>query len=213
MKKRRLVISVIALLSCIFVIILLFSSCSFFESKLNYIKGRLIGVEYNIEEYDNYGRLSMTAHGKSIDINCNKVAEKGFDSSGNVITNYTLSSVLNITVDGHEWNPCGSSIIFAENGLKKDVDFQQKNIEGNNNDLTSLPPVSKFVNQYRNYFGKPRVVVIKSQLGFPICAYSGDKVYFELPEDLPKMTKLVIDGRVLYIHRVNFDIIDLNLLK
>lgn len=31
--------------------------------------------------------------------------------------------------------------------------------------------------------------------------------------DLPKMTKLMIDGKALYIHRANFQIIDKELLK
>ncbi len=65
----------------------------------------------------------------------------------------------------------------------------------------------------KNYFGKARVVVIQSQLGDPICAYSGDSVYYEVCEDLPKTTKLMIDGKALYIHRANFQIIDKELLN
>jgi len=47
----------------------------------------------------------------------------------------------------------------------------------------------------------------------PICAYSGDEVYWEIPNDLPKMTKLMIDGKALYIHRANFEIIDKKLIE
>ena len=46
----------------------------------------------------------------------------------------------------------------------------------------------------------------------PVTAYSGDEVYWEIPDDLPKMTKLMIDGKALYIHRANFQIIDKALL-
>lgn len=42
--------------------------------------------------------------------------------------------------------------------------------------------------------------------------YSGDKVYWEVCDDLPKTTKLMIDGKALYIHRANFQIIDKDLL-
>ena len=56
-------------------------------------------------------------------------------------------------------------------------------------------------------------MVIHSQLGDPICAYSGDKVYWEVCEDLPKTTKLMVDGKALYIHRANFQIIDKELLQ
>ena len=65
----------------------------------------------------------------------------------------------------------------------------------------------------KNKFGKSRVVVIKSQLGQPITAYSGDKVYWTVPKKLPKMTKLMIDGKALYIHRANYQIIDTSLLN
>lgn len=44
------------------------------------------------------------------------------------------------------------------------------------------------------------------------CAYSGNEVYWEVCQDLPKTTKLMIDGKALYIHRANFQIIDKNLL-
>ena len=56
--------------------------------------------------------------------------------------------------------------------------------------------MARVVNKYKNYFGKSEVVVIQSQLGVPICAYSGEKGYWEIPDDLPKMTKLMIDGKL-----------------
>lgn len=68
------------------------------------------------------------------------------------------------------------------------------------------------VNRYKNAFGKPVVAIIQSQLGDPICAFSGNNVYWELCEDLPKTTKLMIDGHALYIHRANFQLIDRDLL-
>jgi len=68
------------------------------------------------------------------------------------------------------------------------------------------------VNDYKNFFGKGYVVVIQSQPGVPICAYSGDDAYWEVRDDLPKTTKLMIDGKALYIHRANFQIIDKDLI-
>ena len=56
-------------------------------------------------------------------------------------------------------------------------------------------------------------MLIQSQLGVPVCVYEGDDVYWEIPDDLPKMTKLMIDGKPLYIHRANFQIIDTELLE
>ena len=45
-----------------------------------------------------------------------------------------------------------------------------------------------------------------------IAAFSGDNVYWEIPDDLPKMTKLMVDGKALYIHRANYQIIDKDLI-
>lgn len=73
--------------------------------------------------------------------------------------------------------------------------------------------MARLVNKYKNAFGKSRIVVVKSQLGQPITAFSGEDVYWEIPNDLPKTTKLMIDDKALYIHRGNFQIIDKALLE
>ena len=139
--------------------------------------------------------------------------ESGLDSDGSSTTSYPLASVVTITIDGKQMESCGNTIIFAESGLKPDVDFSLSDIDSSANGITSLTSVARVVNKYKNYFGKSEVVVIQSQLGVPICAYSGEKVYWEIPNNLPKMTKLMIDGKALYIHRANFEIIDKDLIK
>lgn len=136
------------------------------------------------------------------------------DSGGSVITGYELSSVITINIDGKEIQSCGDTCIFEQNGLKAEVNFTQEDIQSQSTGaITDNTIIAGIVNKYKNSFGKSRVVVIKSQLGQPITAYSGDKVYWKIPQDLPKMTKLMIDGKALYIHRANFQIIDKELLK
>lgn len=101
-----------------------------------------------------------------------------------------------------------------QDGLNSEVDFTEERIKSmTDGSLSDNTIVAEFVNKYKNMFGKSRVVVIKSQLGQPITAYSGEEVYWEIPDDLPKMTKLMIDGKALYIHRANFQIIDKELLN
>ena len=78
--------------------------------------------------------------------------------------------------------------------------------------VTGNVAIARVLNKYKNDFGKSRIVVIKSQMGQPIAAFSGDNVYWEIPDDLPKMTKLMVDGKALYIHRANYQIIDKDLL-
>lgn len=210
MKIKR----VLALALVVVIIVFSFSGCALFKSNLHSLKGSLIGVSYNVDFYDNYGAKFLNVTGQNIDIDGNIVEELGIDSTGGRITNYTLSSVITITIDGKQMESCGNTVIFSESGLKPDVDFSLSDIESTSSGgVTSLTSVSKVVNKYKNYFGKPQVVVIQSQLGVPICAFSGDEVYWEIPDDLPKMTKLMIDGKALYIHRANFEIIDLALIK
>ena len=160
------------LTAVILMILMVFSlsGCAILDSKLNDIKGDLIGNSYTIRTYDNYGSIVMTATGDRINIVGNPVETTSYSSDG------------------------------------------QNDIYSYADSITDWTSITGVVNKYKNMFGKSRVVVIKSQLGQPITAYSGDKVYWEIPDDLPKMTKLMIDGKPLYIHRANFQIIDTELL-
>ncbi|MDD7281419.1 DUF5052 family protein [Floccifex sp.] len=191
----------------------LLSGCSLFQSKINDIKGNLIGNGYTIYTYDNYGNEVLQTSGSKISITGNPIEQTSYDEDGSVETSYELSSVITITIDGKEMESCGDTCIFEQKGLTPDVDFISESIDSSSNSIMDASSVSRFINKYKNMFGKSRVVVIKSQLGQPIVAYSGDKVYWEIPEDLPKMTKLMIDGKALYIHRANFQIIDKDLLN
>lgn len=188
------------------------SGCAILDSKLNDIKGNLIGNSYTIRTYDNYGSIVMTVTGDRINIVGNPVETTSYSSDGEVITGYELSSVITINIDGEQIQSCGDTCIFEGNGLQPDAVFSQNDIYSYADSITDWTSITGVVNKYKNMFGKSRVVVIKSQLGQPITAYSGDEVYWEIPDDLPKMTKLMIDGKPLYIHRANFQIIDTELL-
>ena len=129
------------------------------------------------------------------------------------MTGYDLSSVITITIDGKEIESCGDTCVFVQMELQPVVVFSLDVISCNGGiGITDNAALAKVLNRYKNDFGKSRVVVIKSQLGQPIAAFSGDDVYWEIPDDLPKMTKLMVDGKALYIHRANYQIIDKNLL-
>lgn len=207
MKKR--VISIITIVVMLFSL----SGCSVLESKINDLKGNLVGNGYDIYTYDNYGEKVLETSGDKISITGNKTETTSYDSDGSEITGYDLSSVITITIDGAEIQSCGDTCIFEQDGLNAEVNFTQEVIDSQTDgSLDENTAIARFVNRYKNMFGKSRVVVIKSQLGQPITAYSGDDVYWEIPEDLPKMTKLMIDGKALYIHRANFQIIDKALL-
>ena len=102
--------------------------------------------------------------------------------------------------------------IFYDKRLVPEYEFYLDSIESSSSGVWDSVLISGMVNSIKNEFGKPMVVVIKSQMGAPIYAFSGNKVYWEIQEDLPRFTKLMIDGMALYIHRANFQIIDKALL-
>ena len=208
-KKSIRVLSLLFVCSLVF---LSFSGCAWFKSEINDLKGSITGNTYRCEFYSNYGERFMTVSGKNIDINSNIVREQTYSEESGWGYSETLSSVLTLTVDGHQIESCGSTILFIENGLEPDVDFQLTDIKSNSEHIGDYAFIANIVNQYKNYFGKPVVVVIQGQEGQLIESFSGNEVYWKVCEDLPKTTKLMIDGKALYIHRANFQIIDKALL-
>ena len=190
------------------------TGCEGLTSEVNDLNGSITGNTYNASFYTNEGEKFMDMSGQKIDLDSNIVKEETYsDGSGG----YTkkISSVVTVTIDGKEVENCGTTMIFAEKELNPDVDFQSPEVINSKTDgsLGENVMIASVVNRFKNYFGKARVVVIQSQLGDPICAYSGDSVYYEVCEDLPKTTKLIVDGKALYIHRANFQIIDKELLN
>ena len=212
-KTMKRIKALLATIICICIITGL-TGCAANDDYMNDVKGNLSGNSYTIYTYDNYGQKVMTTTGDKINIAGNKTKSKGYDSEGNETTSYDVSSVITILIDGKEIESCGDTCIFEQKGLKPEVDFTQENIISHSTGkISENTYIAGIVNYYKNYFGKSRVVVIKSQLGQPIAAYSGDEVFWKIPDDLPKMTKLIIDGKALYIHRANFQIIDKELLR
>ena len=210
-KSKFIWISVIITVTSV-----LFAGCSIagFKNRINELSGSIKGNTYECQFYSNSGELFMTAEGENINIHPNIVEEYSYSGDSWLITE-TMSSVITITIDGKQMESCGSTVLFVEEGLSPDVEFDTANIDVSSeaDGLGDTTIVAETVNKYKNYFGKPTVVVIQSQLGDPICAYSGQDVYWEVSVNLPKTTKLMIDGKALYIHRANFQIIDKALLN
>ena len=206
MKKKMIIAIAIMLL-----LATLLTGCAGFKSDVNSLNGSITGNTYECQFFSNHGQKFMTMTGQKIDINENIVRERIYTNKGWGYTK-TLSSVITVTVDGSEVESCGTTILFIEDGLTPDVDFTMQDITSVAQGILDNTILANTVNRYKNWFGKSRVVVIQSQMGDPIMAFSGDEVYYTVCEDLPKTTKLMIDGHALYIHRANFQIIDKDLL-
>ena len=169
--------------------------CAALNDYIMTLRGELVGNDYVIYQYDNYGAPVFKVTGDKITLD-----DKN-DSMGE------QSSYLNVTIDGYEWQHVGGTLVFAQNGVDIITDFQMPaDITTSTGTSSGLMAIDRYINNYRNLFGKKAVVLISSQMGAPVCLLQGDSVYMEVPADLPKTTKLNIDGKAVYIHRANVDI-------
>ena len=110
-KKKKRIFAV--LLSAILVVAL--TGCSKLGSIINEIHGSLIGNNYTVYTYDNYGNQTLKTSGKKISITGNKIETVSYDSDGRAVTGYDLSSVITITIDGKEIESCGDTCVFVQN--------------------------------------------------------------------------------------------------
>lgn len=210
MTKKR-IIRKIALVLTLCLMLTSLSGCAWLSNQVKNIKGELIGNHFTIDFYDNFGNDILTIDGKKVGLEANYVKTASINSDGTNSTNYELSSVVTLTVDGNQVAQTGNTVIFAEDGIKKLEDFNLPDkitTEGG-----SINIFDRNINDIKNVLGTEKVVVVCSQLGVPLAVYGGNKVYWEIPDDLPQTTKLNIDGLALYIHRANYILLDGNMIK
>ena len=185
-----------------------------------------IKISYIAEFYDNHGAPWLSVEGTSFDISPNRVKEYYYDSSGTWTYGYETSSVVSVDIDGKNIETCGSTILFYDTRLQKlDAEIPSEIISSTGETAEiSVPNDIQFSDGWSYYWwwstkdlenrtAGRRMVVIQSQEGDPICVFVGDNVSWSIPKKLPKTTEICIDGKMLYIHRANFAIIDTTLFE
>ena len=177
------------------VLVMTFSGCAAVGAYINKLKGELFGNGYKIQQFDDFGNLVFTVYGDKVTMDCE------LDEYGEI------TSYVDITIDGQSWKHVGSTLVFAQDGVDMITDFQLPEGMENENGGTGLMSADRVINEYANLFGKKLVVVISSQNGTPLGLFQGDNCYVEIPGDLPKTTLISIDGKLVYVHRANVDII------
>lgn len=199
--------SKIVLIFMIGILIFSLTGCAAIRDKLKTMRGELIGVHFNISAFDHYAN-------KTLEIEGNKVTVGVLENEANIDSSSTgyQSGVLEITINGKQMFQVGNTVIFAEDGLDMVEDFEVPE------DITvgrggGFVPIDRFINNIKNKIGKEKTIIISSQMGIPIAVYQGKSVYVTVPDDLPKMTRLNIDGKSLYIHRANYLILDTEMMK
>lgn len=187
-----------------------------------------VKISFMSEFYDNHGNQWLAVEGTSFDIEPNKVKEYSYDSDGFWISQWTTSSVMSITVDGKHIESCGSTVLFYDTRLEKlSLDLPEEITLSQGDSATIYSPYDGY-NYYEDNWGlryywqterqanttpASRIVIIQSQEGDPICMFAGDKVSWSVSRNLPKTTELMIDGKVVYVHRANFSIVDTSVFE
>lgn len=194
MKKKITVI--IALVLC-----LTLTGCAALRSFIGELKGELFGNGYTIAQYDDLGNLVFTIYGDKVSMNCE------LDEYGEV------SSYIDITIDGKSWKHVGSTMVFMQDGVDMITDFQLPEEMEDAGTSTGLMAVDRKINSYANLFGKKLIVLVSSQNGTPIGLFQGNHCYTEIPGDLPKTTLINVDGKLIYVHRANVDILPASLFE
>ena len=199
--------SKIALILIIGIFIFSLTGCAQIRDKLKTIKGELVGIHFTISAYDHYANKTLEMEGSKVTVGVLE-NEANIDPSS---TGYQ-SGVLEITINGKQMFQVGNTVIFAEDGLDMVEDFEVPS------DITvgrggGFVPMDRFINNIKNKIGKEKTIIISSQMGIPLAVYQGKNVYVTVPDDLPKMTRLNIDGKSLYIHRANYIILDTEMIK
>lgn len=189
---------------------LLLSGCAKIKDFLGVTQGTLIGEDFEISFFDHYGNKTLTVVGDRVDVGV-FVEDSNFFATEEEASDFP-SEVIEITIDRNQMMQVGNTVIFAEKGLDMIEDYEMNStIETDN--MFGFMGFDRFVNDLQNQFGKEKIIVISSQMGIPIGVYQGNSVYVSVPEDLPKMTRLNIDGKSLYIHRANYVILDADMVK
>lgn len=199
---KRIIVATIILLFPIGLI-----GCAVIRDKIAVTKGELIGQNFKVSVYDHYANKTLEVNGEKITVG---LLEN--DANIDITSTGYPSNVLEITVNGSQMFQVGNTIIFAEDGLDMVEDFQVPT------DITvdkggGFVPIDRLINNIKNNIGKEKTIIISSQMGIPIGVYQGKSVYITVPDNLPKMTRIHIDGKSLYIHRANYLILDTKMIK
>lgn len=198
--KRKRIVGIAVLLG----LTITLAGCQNIRMWFKGFQEEFVGLKMTIRTYDEQSQIIDQITGKSVSIERDSEFDSDEDSAD--------SSVLSITVGNHELHHVGSSMIVAEEGLEDIFSEYSQTIDLDNLDR-SVPLVNRMVKDMQNSFtGRKKVILIRSQQGFPLATYAGDKVSL-YSTDVPKSTGILVDGKYLFIYRCDYTIYDTSLLE
>lgn len=183
-------------------------------------------IRYESLFYNNTGNNYLTFDADSFDISPNKVKLWGYNTDGTWSSYYETSSVMTVKINDSYIQTTGSTIIFKDTRLEMyeiPEIMETTTVVSNDKEITVDKKNADTYFSLKYWFGDfseseygqhgAKTVLIQSQDGYNIGLFVGDDVTWEVAGELPKTTKITIDGKLLYLHRCNFSIIDNSLLE
>lgn len=184
------------------------ASCELIQNTTVNVKEEFAGLEATIQTFDARGNVIDNVKGNSIAVQ----TDNRFDIRGSDGTVTKESSVLNIQIGGKQMYHVGSSLIMQEDGIINVLNDANARAEIIDED-SSIPLLTRIKNQYQNDFtARNATVLIRSQQGVPIGVFTGNDVSTFSAKNIPNSTALLIDGKRLFLYRVEFSIYDTSLL-
>lgn len=184
------------------------TGCELIQNTTVNVKEEFAGLEATIQTFDARGNIIDNVTGNSIAVQ----TDNRFDIRGSDGTVTKESSVLNIQIGGKQMYHVGSSLIMQEDGITNVLNDTNARAEIIDED-SAIPLLTRIKNQYQNDFtGRNATVLIRSQQGVPIGVFTGNDVSTFSAKNIPNSTALLIDGKRLFLYRVEFSIYDTSLL-
>lgn len=202
MKHKRIFSAALVTL-----LMLSLSGCNSAKMTVASLRSKLGGLDMTIRTYDSDSQVIDEVHGKSIDIRRSKKFDTVIDGQSQ-----KDSSVIDITIGDSTMTHVGSSLIASEDSLTDVLDLYNKSVTVDSDEL-AVPIINRVAANLDNLTtGRDKLVLIRSQDGYPLATYTGNDVS-TFAVDIPKTTAFMIDGDVLLVYRCDYTIYDTALLK
>lgn len=196
------------LFALLVLMVTLLSGCALLDFFTEDVSQSFSGVQATYRSYAQDGTLIDEVVGESFQI----TRDKRFDSSDSEGYSNEDSQVLQISIGSNFISHVGSTMILEESGLEDaqgDVDTQVfiENLDA------GVPFVNKLRENNQNLWrGKGKTILIRSQDGLPVATYVGDEVEI-FSTSIPKSTWFQVDGKMLFVYRADYTIIDNELFE
>lgn len=184
------------------------SGCAGWNASVDNFASLMQGRSATITTYNVFAQMLDRIHGKSVDIH----RDTTFDTYNSDGTSNEDSSVLAISVGGHNMTHVGSTLLMVQDGVV-DITGQLPATVDLHNDQRGVPLLNYLRQGWSNLWqGTSRTILVRSQNGSPIAIFGGNEVEY-FATDVPKSTLLRIDGRYVLIYRSDYTIYDNALLS